>query len=47
MKTLVCLLEEPSAKVMLEIILPKIVSKDIILGTYIVFEGKPGFRKEH
>lgn len=44
MRTLVCLLEEPSAKAMLENILPRILPDEIIVK-YKVFEGKQDLEK--
>ena len=45
MKTLVCLLEEPSAKEMLKVVLPKILPDEIGLK-FIVFEGKQDLEKQ-
>ncbi len=45
MKHLVCLLEEPSADVMIKIILPKILPQDINLEKSIVFDGKQDLEK--
>ena len=45
MKTLVCLLEEPSAKEMLKGVLPRILSHDIDVK-YIVFDGKQDLEKQ-
>jgi len=45
MKTLVCLLEEHSAKEMLKVVLPKIMSENIDLK-FIVFEGKQDLEKQ-
>ena len=39
MSTLVCLLEEPSAKVLLEGVLPRLVPEGVLVR-YLVFEGK-------
>ena len=39
MKNLCCLLEEPSARCMLEGVLPRLLPSDIVVS-YIVFEGK-------
>lgn len=39
MKTLVCFLEESSARAMLEGIFPRLIDQQIIVR-YIVFEGK-------
>lgn len=44
MKTLVFFLEEPSAKAMLEGVLPKVLPADITTR-YIVFEGKQDLEK--
>jgi len=45
MKTLVCLLEEPSAKEMLKGVLPNLLPKEIEIQ-YIVFEGKQDLDKQ-
>ena len=45
MSLLVCLLEEPSAKEMLNVILPKIVTETVELK-FIVFEGKQDLEKQ-
>lgn len=45
MKTLVCLLEEPSAEAMLKGVLPRLIPKDIDVK-YIVFEGKQDLEKQ-
>lgn len=45
MKTLVCFLEEPSAKEMLKGVLPRLLPEDIEC-TYIVFEGKQDLEKQ-
>lgn len=44
MRTIVCLLEEPSAKIMLEAVIPKITGEDTNFR-YIVFEGKSDLEK--
>jgi len=44
-KTLVCLLEEPSSKEMLKIVLSKILSDDVEVK-FIVFEGKQDLEKQ-
>ena len=44
MKNLVCFLEEPSAKEMLEGVLPRLLPADVKF-TYIVFEGKQDLKK--
>ncbi|HLO83580.1 MAG TPA: DUF4276 family protein [Nostocaceae cyanobacterium] len=47
MKELVFVLEEPSARVMIEVIFPKIVPKELeIIVRYIVFEGKQDLEKQ-
>lgn len=45
MRTLVCLLEEPSAREMLKAVLPKILPNDVDVK-YIVFEGKQDLEKQ-
>ncbi|MCP4158849.1 MAG: DUF4276 family protein [Deltaproteobacteria bacterium] len=45
MKNIVCLLEEPSAKEMLEAILPQIIDNEISIH-YVVFEGKNDLEKK-
>ena len=44
-KTLVCLLEEPSAEQMFKAILPKILSEEVCVR-YLVFEGKQDLEKQ-
>jgi len=47
MRELVFLLEETSAKAMIEVILPKIVPEELnITYRYIVFQGKQDLEKE-
>ncbi len=47
MRELVFLLEEPSAKAMIEVILPRIVPEELsIIYRYIVFQGKQELEKE-
>ena len=45
MKTLVCFLEERSAQVLLETILPKILNSSEINFKYITFQGKQDLEK--
>lgn len=47
MRELVFLLEEPSVKAMIEVILPRIVPEELsIIYQYIIFRGKQDLEKE-